>query len=215
MPDRVSTFRPLRVPDHRLGGKADEQAHLDHSDDPRQSLLQLGRKQGRRRYRSRRCSCRRRFGTACLEGSSAISARRPAMRSGPARSASRRPRFPPAAGCGCLAFSTSLLSSTTTISRRLAAATIFSRNSAPPRPLTRLSVRSSTWSAPSMLRSIRRCWAKPASGTARWRARAAVRFEVGMPTIRSPSRAIRAASNSSARAAVLPLPRPRTIPSST
>ena len=51
--------------------------------------------------------------------------------------------------------STTLLSSATMTRRAVALATIFSRSSAPPRPLMRWSVPTSTSSAPSMVRSMR------------------------------------------------------------
>ena len=55
-------------------------------------------------------------------------------------------------------------SSATITSRSLAAATIFSRSRAPPRPLIRLSEPVSISSAPSIVRSNRRCSAKLVSG---------------------------------------------------
>src|SRR5580704_4804075 len=99
-------------------------------------------------------------------------------------------------------------------SRRLAAATIFSRNKAPPNPLIRLSERRSTSSAPSIVKSMRWCSAKLASDMPRLRACVAVRSEVGIPTILSPF-ATRAPSPSTTKKAVEPVPRPTTMPSST
>jgi hypothetical protein len=74
------------------------------------------------------------------------------------------------------------------MSRRLATATIFSRSSAPSSPLIRLSVPRSTSSAPSVVRSIRRCSAKDVSGIPAAAAWAAVPSDVGMSRKRRPSR---------------------------
>jgi hypothetical protein len=78
--------------------------------------------------------------------------------------------------------------STMIMSRRLATATIFSRSSAPSSPLIRLSVPRSTSSAPSVVRSIRRCSAKDVSGIPAAAAWAAVPSDVGMSRKRRPSR---------------------------
>jgi hypothetical protein len=110
--------------------------------------------------------------------------------------------------------STILLPSTTIARRWLAAATIFSRNKAPPSPLIRLSVQCSTSSAPSIVRSIWRCSLNEVSGMSAAFARAAVRSDVGMPTKRRPCR-WRRASASTAKAAVEPLPSPTTMSFST
>src|SRR5690348_985480 len=95
--------------------------------------------------------------------------------------------------------------------RRLARAISFSRTRLPPPPLIRLSVSRSISSAPSIARSIDR----PSNGTKGmpcWRARPAVRSDVGTPdTFRPP--AIRAANAASANSAVVPLPSPTVIPS--
>src|SRR5215470_13506642 len=109
----------------------------------------------------------------------------------------------------------SLLSSTTMISRRLASATIFSRSSAPPPPLITSSC-GSTSSAPSMVTSIVRGQSSSSSGMPAARAASAVALEVAKPTMsRSfPSRSS-TPSRRVAKIAVLPVPRPTTMPDST
>ena len=103
--------------------------------------------------------------------------------------------------------STSFGASATITSRSLAAATIFSRSNAPPRPLIRFSEPRAISSAPSIVSAIRRCSAKVVSVMPPSRACFALRSEVGMPRIFSPWRT-RSASASMAKAAVEPVPRP-------
>src|SRR5579863_4321475 len=109
--------------------------------------------------------------------------------------------------------STSFDSSATITSRALALATIFSRSSAPPRPLIKFSVPSSTSSAPSIVKSTRGWSESVESGMPSARACSAVRSEVGIPTMRRPCR-MRAASGSRISDAVEPVPSPTTITSS-
>ena len=83
---------------------------------------------------------------------------------------------------------TSFVSSMMTIMRSVAAATIFSRSNAPPRPLISSRVPVCTSSAPSIVRSINGCSPRSDSLMPSPRACAAVRSEVGIPTTRNPSR---------------------------
>ncbi len=116
------------------------------------------------------------------------------------------------ARCATRAAATSLVSSTTITSRRLAWATIFSWRSAPPAPLIRLKS-GSTSSAPSMVRSMTGCSANVVSGMPTSAASSALAFDVGMPSTfcRSPdptSTPIRRIADS----VVLPVPSPTTMP---
>src|SRR6185436_10048305 len=100
-------------------------------------------------------------------------------------------------------------------SRRLACATTFSRSSAPPRPLIRSSP-GVTSSAPSIVRSTSRASSGSISGIPTVRASASAAAEVGTPTTSRSwpdwsSRPIRLM----AKTAVLPVPRPTTIPDCT
>ena len=100
-----------------------------------------------------------------------------------------------------------------TIIRADAAATIFSRNSAPPPPL--MTVRSGAISsAPSTVRSSSGVSSSVDSGTPRRSASARVASDVGTPTMSSPART-RAASSSTKCRAVEPVPRPNRMPGST
>ncbi|BAT87977.1 hypothetical protein VIGAN_05140200 [Vigna angularis var. angularis] len=108
--------------------------------------------------------------------------------------------------------STSFVSSTTTMNLSEAASTIFSRRRAPPRPLTRLRS-GSTSSAPSMARSRRGLSSRTERGMPRERACSSVRLEVGMPTMFVSSPEARSSpSLATTKAAVDPVPRPRTMP---
>ena len=81
--------------------------------------------------------------------------------------------------------STHLVSSAITIMRSEAAATIFSRSSAPPPPLIRLSAGSIS-SAPSTVRSSRSISSSVVSGTPQRSASARVASEVGTPITSQP-----------------------------
>ena len=108
---------------------------------------------------------------------------------------------------------THLLSSAMTIMRAEAAATIFSRSSAPPPPL--ISVRSGPISsAPSMVRSSSGVSSNVVSGMPRLSACARVASEVGTPITLQPSR-MRSASKSRKCFTVEPVPRPSRIPGCT
>src|SRR5690348_16392972 len=105
---------------------------------------------------------------------------------------------------------TSFDSSTTTTKRLAAAATSFSRNSAPPRPLMRLSA-GSTSSAPSTARSI--CPTSSVTiGIPSDAASSAVARDVGTPRSFMPS-ATSEPTPSVKNRAVEPVPRPTSIPS--
>src|SRR3989304_1381051 len=105
---------------------------------------------------------------------------------------------------------TSFDSSTITTNFRDAAATIFSRNRAPPRPLMRLSF-GSTSSAPSTHRSSRGCSSSEVSGIPRRFAASAVAKDVGTPRRSVPPATSRATPSRKCRA-VEPVPSPRTMP---
>lgn len=109
--------------------------------------------------------------------------------------------------------STSFDSSAITIMRAEAAATIFSRKSAPPPPLISESSKS-TSSAPSMVRSSSGVSSSVDSGTPSSRQSAAVRSDVGTPTILMPA-ATFSASRRTNSSAVEPVPMPSRIPSVT
>src|SRR6267143_842704 len=91
-----------------------------------------------------------------------------------------------------------------------AAATIFSRNRAPPMPLIRSSL-GSTSSAPSTVRSSQKLSSRDVSGIPRRFASSAVAREVGTPLMSMPPATSRATPARKCRA-VDPVPRPRTIP---
>src|SRR6266571_2796988 len=105
---------------------------------------------------------------------------------------------------------TSFDASTITMNRFDAAATIFSRNSAPPRPLIRSSF-GSTSSAPSTHRSTEGRSSSEVSGIPSSFAASAVANEVGTPLRSTPSRTSRATPSRKNRA-VEPVPSPRTMP---
>src|SRR6266487_3062073 len=105
---------------------------------------------------------------------------------------------------------TSFDASTITTNRFDAAATIFSRNSAPPSPLIRSSF-GSTSSAPSTHRSTEGRSSSDVSGIPRAFAASAVASDVGTPFRSAPSRMRRATPSWKYRA-VEPVPSPRTMP---
>ncbi|KHG08708.1 Lipoprotein signal peptidase [Gossypium arboreum] len=93
-----------------------------------------------------------------------------------------------------------------------AASTIFSRKSAPPRPLTKLRL-GSTSSAPSIARSIRGCKSRVDKGMLSDAACSCVLFEVGIPTMLESWPVERSwPILSTTKAAVDPVPRPRIMP---
>ncbi|MNL23975.1 hypothetical protein D3C87_1453930 [compost metagenome] len=106
--------------------------------------------------------------------------------------------------------STSLELSAITIMASEAAATIFSRRSAPPPPLIRFSAASIS-SAPSTVTSSRSRASRSESGMPQSRAWRAVASEVGTPTISSPC-ATRSPNRSTKWRAVEPVPSPTFIP---
>src|SRR5213594_4489167 len=105
---------------------------------------------------------------------------------------------------------TSLESSMMTTNFFDAAATIFSRNRAPPIPLIRSSL-GSTSSAPSTVRSSQKLSSKDVSGIPSPFASSAVARDVGTPFTSMPPATSRATPARKCRA-VDPVPRPRTIP---
>src|SRR5213593_52991 len=105
---------------------------------------------------------------------------------------------------------TSLESSTMTTNFFDDAATIFSRNRAPPMPLIRSSF-GSTWSAPSTVRSSQKLSSREVSGIPSRFASSAVARDVGTPLMSTPF-ATRRATPARKWRAVDPVPRPRTIP---
>src|SRR6058998_1430893 len=105
---------------------------------------------------------------------------------------------------------TSFASSTITTNFFDAAATIFSRNRAPPIPLIRSSF-GSTSSAPSTVRSSQKLSSREVSGIPRPFASSAVARDVGTP-FRSIPLATRRATPARKCRAVDPVPRPRTMP---
>src|SRR3989442_428015 len=105
---------------------------------------------------------------------------------------------------------TSFESSTITTNLFDAAATIFSRNSAPPRPLIRSSF-GSTSSAPSTHKSTEDRSSREVSGIPSSFAASAVAKDVGTPLRSTPSRTSRATPSRKNRA-VEPVPSPRTMP---
>ena len=108
--------------------------------------------------------------------------------------------------------STSFSSVTITTKRWAASATAFSRKSAPPPPL--VSAKSgATSSAPSIATAISRS-ISPASGMLRLRHNASVTADVATAAIRSPA-ATRSPTRSIAQRAVVPVPRPMHVPSTT
>ena len=164
-----------------MRGHADEQAGLHHADGLTDRLVQARPDRRSGRSRNRGSDCRRRCGTAagrvaaCSTGSVPSCARRSAVVSQPNGTTSTGSR------CG----SAQPIDQLPAHRRRSpadrdAAATIFSRSSAPPRPLIRLSEPSSISSAPSIVMSSRRCSAKLVSGMPPARAWAPLRSEVGM-----------------------------------
>ncbi len=108
---------------------------------------------------------------------------------------------------------THLVSSAITIMRSEAAATIFSRSSAPPPPLIRLSSGSIS-SAPSTVMSRWSISSNVVSGTPQRTASRRVASEVGTPTTLSPA-ATRSPSSSTKCLAVEPVPSPSCMPSRT
>ena len=106
-------------------------------------------------------------------------------------------------------------SSTTMMSSPELKATTFSRNKAPPPPLIRLKF-SSTWSAPSMVRSTPSTSSSPRMERPSSSASCRVCTDVGMHwiSLTCPS-FTRSASARMAHSAVEPVPRPTTIPSFT
>ena len=160
-------WTPLASATKTGSGPADEQAALDHPDDAADALLQPRRVGDRAE-------------AAVEDAVAAVGdeglARRRQPQLGDRRPAPRgralvtsRPKVTTSTGTGACVprRSTSLAPSTMMASRRLAAATIFSRSKAPPSPLIRFSVPRSTSSAPSMVRSIWRCSAKDVERNAR------------------------------------------------
>ena len=109
--------------------------------------------------------------------------------------------------------STHLVSSAITIMRSDAAATIFSRNSAPPPPLIRLSA-GSTSSAPSIVRSRWSISSSVVSGIPHASAWARVASDVGTPMTFMPARTF-SPSRSTKCFAVEPVPSPSFMPSRT
>src|SRR6202790_4649824 len=109
--------------------------------------------------------------------------------------------------------STHLESSAITIMRSDAAATIFSRSSAPPPPLMRLSAGSIS-SAPSTVRSSRSISSSVVKGTPQRTASSRVASDVGTPITLSPART-RSPSSSTKCFAVEPVPSPSLMPSRT
>src|SRR5213594_1805039 len=105
---------------------------------------------------------------------------------------------------------TSFASSTITTNFFDAAATIFSRNRAPPIPLIRSSL-GSTSSAPSTVRSSQKLSSSEVNGIPRRFASSAVSSDVGTPFKSIPSATRRATPARKCRA-VDPVPRPRTMP---
>src|SRR3989454_7210199 len=105
---------------------------------------------------------------------------------------------------------TSFESSTITTNFFDAAATIFSRNRAPPIPLIRSSF-GSTSSAPSTVRSSQKLSSSEVNGIPRRFASSAVSSDVGTPFKSIPSATRRATPARKCRA-VDPVPRPRTMP---
>src|SRR5713226_2334802 len=105
---------------------------------------------------------------------------------------------------------TSFESSTITTNFFDAAATIFSRNRAPPIPLIRSSF-GSTSSAPSTVRSSQKLSSREVSGIPSRFASSAVARDVGTPRMSTPLATRRATPARKCRA-VDPVPRPRTIP---
>src|SRR5216117_2959011 len=105
---------------------------------------------------------------------------------------------------------TSFASSTITTNFFDAAATIFSRNRAPPIPLIRSSL-GSTSSAPSTVKSSQKLSSREVSGIPRAFASSAVARDVGTPFTSMPP-ATRRATPARKCFAVDPVPRPRTIP---
>jgi len=108
--------------------------------------------------------------------------------------------------------STSFPSSTIIRSLLLAWATIFSRSSAPPNPLMRFRL-GSTSSAPSTVKSREPASSNVVRGIPRARASVSVRREVGTPTIPGRSPDLKRTERALRKwATVLPVPSPRTIP---
>src|SRR5437667_2079172 len=105
---------------------------------------------------------------------------------------------------------TSFASSTITTNFFDAAATIFSRNRAPPIPLIRSNL-GSTSSAPSTVKSSQKLSSREVSGMPRAFASSAVARDVGTPFTSMPP-ATRRATPARKCFAVDPVPRPRTIP---
>src|SRR6056297_2255927 len=110
--------------------------------------------------------------------------------------------------------STSLPISAITIIWSLAVATIFSCKSAPPPPLIRLRLESNS-SAPSIVTSSQRASSRLITSMPTSRASSAVRVDVGTPLIRNPSSRTISPRQRTIQAAVLPVPSPTRIPSST